>query len=408
MRITLAVPWFKKHDAIGNYVYFVTRDLSKKHKIRIVCLRSDRTVPGVLVISKHRMGLKLVQDYISGFKSFLQYVGNRRLNIVSLKSNIGVLLNLIKTLLPRSRETLSVLLWLLKSCQSPDVLWVQMTRLDTMAAAALLSKILWGTKFIVDYHGITPSETFKTKKDKKQSVFAESIAENVLPFADAVIVHSRHMKEEVEKKYGLMSHVIPLGVDLSHFRPTGREQILSTHMLKGKHVIIYVGRLSPHKRIDVLIKSFVLIRKALADSTLIIIGEGTERTNLENLVATRGLQDSVYFLGECSDVDLPKYYSAADVLVIPSVHEGFSLPSIEAMACGTPVIGANSTAIRENLEDCGILFEPNDVNDLTNKVLSLLTDEKLRKNLAKKSLEHAKSFSWKETTNLLEELLRKV
>jgi len=410
MRITVATPWFKKHDAIGNYVYFATLDFGKRHEIRIVCLWSDRTVPRVTVISKHRMGLKLIGDFIVGLKLILQCVASRSLSIVLLKNNVRVLLDLTKTLLPRARETLPVLLWLLKSYQNSDILWIQMTRLDTMASAAFLSKILFGTKFIVDYHGITPSETFRTKKDKDQSMFAESIAKNVLPFANAVIVHSRYMKNEVKEKYGVTAHVIPsiLGADLSRFRSTGRKQILNKHTLKGKHVIIYVGRLVPHKCVDVLIKAFVLIRKTSKNSALIIIGDGAERANLEELVSTHKLQDSVYFLGECSDEDLPKYYSAADVFVIPSVHEGFCNPIIEAMACGTPVIGSNCTAVRETLGDYGILFEPNNVNDLANKTLNLLFDEKMRKKLAKRGLEYAKSFSGKETTSLLEELFQKV
>lgn len=407
MKITLAVPWFKEHDAIGNYVYFTALGLSRKHEIRIVCINCDRTVPGVSIVKKPRIGIKLLADYVSGLGLVLRCAVNI-VRVSFLRRNVETLLNLARTLLTHWRRTLPVLLWIPKSFQNSDIVWVHMTRLGTMASAAFISRMFLKTKIVIDYHGITPYESFKTENDRKQSIFAEKIGRIVLPFANKVIVHSQYMKAEVQGKYGATAKVIPLGVSLSHFKQTGHKQILSKYVLSGKHVLVYVGRLVHHKSVDVLINAFALVRKALPNSVVLIIGNGPERRNLETLVSKLDLQDSVHFLGECSDDDLPRFYSAADVFIIPSIHEGFCSPIIEAMACGTPVIGSNCTAIRETMGGCGILFEPNNIRDLAEKILSLLTDERLRRTLAKQGLKYAKSFSWKATTSRLEELFRNV
>ena len=107
-----------------------------------------------------------------------------------------------------------------------------------------------------------------------------------------------------------------------------------------------------------------------------------------------GLAGRVIFTGYVADDDLPLWYSAAELLVFPSVYEGFGLPVVEAMACGTPVIASNSSSIPEAVGDAGLLFAPDDVAALVNQMTAVLTNSSLRATLRQQGLVHAQTFSW--------------
>lgn len=403
MKITIGIPLFKEHDAIGNYIANTSSKLVERgHVIRIVCFQSTRESPHPEILSS-KTGL--IDSFVS-LKLVLESIVKRKINHFLIRNKLTLLLDLLGVLL-YNKGLLSVLS-LLKFYQDSDIIWVHNTRIDLVSSAALLSKILFGTRFVIDYHGITPAEFFKTESDRKQSTLAESIARITLTLADAVIVHSQYMKREVEKKHGVKGLVVPLGVDIDHFTPTSFVDILEKYALHEKIVILHVGRLVPHKRVDQLIEAFSLAKNTFPNSALLIVGDGPERTNLERLTSRLNLIDSVTFVGNCSDEELPKYYSIATLLVISSLHEGFCLPIIEAMACGTPVAGSDCTAIRETLGNCGLLFDPDCVKDMASKILTLLANQKLREETIEDGLKRSKLFSWDKTVCLIDSIFMTV
>ena len=105
---------------------------------------------------------------------------------------------------------------------------------------------------------------------------------------------------------------------------------------------------------------------------------------------------------------MPKFYNAADVLVFPSFYEGFGLPPLESMACGTPVITSNTSSLPEVVGDAGIMIDPYDVDTLAKSMYQILTNDELKNDMVKKGLERAKMFSWeqaaKETSKMYEEV----
>ncbi|MEA3458002.1 MAG: glycosyltransferase family 1 protein, partial [Candidatus Thermoplasmatota archaeon] len=120
------------------------------------------------------------------------------------------------------------------------------------------------------------------------------------------------------------------------------------------------------------------------------------------------LQNDVVFTGYVSDEDLPALYNAADLFVYPSIYEGFGLPPLEAMACGTPVITSNTSSLPEVVGDAGIMVDPPDVDRLADAMHEVLTNEGLRANMIKKGLGRAEMFSWekcaRETLEVYEEV----
>lgn len=119
-----------------------------------------------------------------------------------------------------------------------------------------------------------------------------------------------------------------------------------------------------------------------------------------------GLTCHVKFLGYVKDDDVPALYKLARGFVFPSLLEGFGLPAIEAMACGTPVITSNTSSLPEIVEDAAVQVNPYDVKDIANAIVQLLNDQSLRQTLIKKGLSRAQQFTWERTAEKLLGLLR--
>jgi glycosyltransferase involved in cell wall biosynthesis len=147
------------------------------------------------------------------------------------------------------------------------------------------------------------------------------------------------------------------------------------------------------KGVDVLIRAFGLVKESIGDAELLICGKRSkDQPSLEWLRREMGLRD-VTFLGYVSEDELPGYYSSATVMIFPS-RCGFGLSTLEAMACGTPVIAGAVLDAPEFLDDAGILVNPDDIAVLAESIRRVLTEPGLREKLSAKSIARAKSFSW--------------
>jgi glycosyltransferase involved in cell wall biosynthesis len=155
-------------------------------------------------------------------------------------------------------------------------------------------------------------------------------------------------------------------------------------------------------------KAYSVLPQKIKDQYQLVLGgrKDAHCVKLENQARKLKIEDNVIFTGFIFEEDLPIIYSAASLFVFPSLYEGFGLPPLEAMACGTPVIASNATSLPEVVGDAGILVEPKNVNDLRNAILAVLFDKELRFNLRRKGLERAKKFNTYKTgcsiLNLLE------
>jgi glycosyltransferase involved in cell wall biosynthesis len=133
-----------------------------------------------------------------------------------------------------------------------------------------------------------------------------------------------------------------------------------------------------------------------------------ERERLKALVAELGLQEHVRFLGRIPDDDLPAFYNASAVVVLPSYYEGFGYPVAEAMACGRPVIAANTTSLPEVVGNAGLLFEPDDVDGLSNALHTLLTDVAEAERIGKAGMERSQMFGQHQWTQQIMSVYQKV
>ena len=121
-----------------------------------------------------------------------------------------------------------------------------------------------------------------------------------------------------------------------------------------------------------------------------------------------GLVSEVIFAEFVPKVDLPAYYSGADVFVLPSLYEGFGFPPLEAMACGCPAVTSNTSSLSEVVGDAGIMVDPYDTDSLAQAMRQVLTNNELRADMVRKGLEQAKKFSWEKAAEQTQEVYNKM
>jgi glycosyltransferase involved in cell wall biosynthesis len=216
--------------------------------------------------------------------------------------------------------------------------------------------------------------------------------------ADAVIAVSECTKRDAIRFYRIPEEKITViyeGVN-PRFRPASPEAIAAVRARYGlpERFILYVGTIEPRKNLTTLLEAFHHLL-ATYDLRLVIVGKkGWLYERFFRRLRELGLENRVLFTGYVPDEDLPAIYSAADLFVFPSLYEGFGLPVLEAMACGTPVICSNTSSLPEVAGDAALLVDPTDARALTGAMEQVLTNERLWATLRAKGMERARGFTW--------------
>jgi glycosyltransferase involved in cell wall biosynthesis len=220
--------------------------------------------------------------------------------------------------------------------------------------------------------------------------------------ADAIIADSHFTKSELMDEFGVLSekiHVTHLGLS-PDFYPRQQLEVAKVAMkykLKANEYFIAVGTIEPRKNLVQAIQAYRALPDDLAKRyPLAIVGmRGWKEKGLLSELNNLVIQGKAKLLGYVDADDLPVLYSGARGLVFPSLYEGFGLPVLEAMACGTPVIASNSSSIPEVIGDAGMLVEVGDVDGLKECIEKLCFDEDEFSRMSKAGVIQAQKFSWK-------------
>ena len=175
---------------------------------------------------------------------------------------------------------------------------------------------------------------------------------------------------------------------------------------KESKIILYVGNLKPHKNTETLLKAISYLDRH--DTVLLLVGKSFNNVHLEVQEKKLGITSSVVHTGLVGKEELIDLYNLADVFVFPSLYEGFGLPPLEAMACGTPVIASDNSSIPEVLGDAALLVNGTDERKIADSINMLLHNRDVYKKYQKKGIAKAKEYSWNNTYKITKEIISQV
>ena len=174
--------------------------------------------------------------------------------------------------------------------------------------------------------------------------------------------------------------------------------------------MLYVGNIKPHKNVERLVDAFHLARQGGLDRLrLVVIGdELSKNASLRRAVHRYNLHKHVRFLGFLPDETLSAVYRLASVFVFPSLYEGFGLPPLEAMACGTPVVTSNVSSLPEVTGDAALLVDPTDASAIAAAITRVVSEPALREELRARGLARARQFSWERSVKEIRDIYLQV
>ncbi len=239
--------------------------------------------------------------------------------------------------------------------------------------------------------------------------------EDAVRRSDRLITISQATKNEIVSYFGVTPEKISIvypGFDSNLFKPEpDSEKIRLTLHKYGiqSPYLLYNGTLEPKKNIVRLVEAFCRLKKGRRiDHKLVIAGKRAWKdSEIFDKIRSSGCEPDIIFTGYVPQGELPALMNGADVFVFPSLHEGFGMPPLESMACGTPVVASNTSSLPEVMGDAGVTVDPYNVEAMAEAIYRVISDTGLREQMRQKGLERARQFSWEkaatQTLKILED-----
>jgi glycosyltransferase involved in cell wall biosynthesis len=335
MRIAILTPTFSHYSGIDRVAEQQAKDYSKKgHKVTVFSLESTIEPKGyeveVIGMPKHLIAQRIYRlFFFIDFKKIKKY--SEKLRHYDIIISHFYPMNLIAS---KARKKFNI-------------------------------------KYSYHNHGIGYSHLFRTLLEiiymKLFSFFNRISLKNV----DSAVSISKFLQKELKKETGLYSKVVYDEIDKKRFKKgiNGSKIRKKLGIKTSDKVLFFIGRLSPHKNVHVLLNIFKLVNKEIPDAKLIIAGKPTFKDYYRHLRNTA--DKNVIFTGFIDDKDLPYYYAASDIYVTASLWEGFNLPAAEAQACGKKVVAFNIGSHPEIVKN-GILIKKGDIQKFADTVIKIL------------------------------------
>lgn len=255
-------------------------------------------------------------------------------------------------------------------------------------------------KTVVTIHDLIPYILPETVGPGYLEIFLKEMP-RILAEADRIITVSQHSKDDLCRLAGVPAEKISVVYEGAEpiYRPLKEDlvkaRLANKYGIEGSY-LLYLGGFSPRKNLQGLIESFALLRREGAFSgKLLIAGRENPAAALARQTAEQqNISDQVMFIGFVPMQDLPFLYNGAELFVYPSFYEGFGLPPIEAMACGTPTLVSDRASLPEVVGDAALSVNPEDKVSIAQAMAQILNDEALRKRLSQAGIQRAARFSW--------------
>lgn len=284
--------------------------------------------------------------------------------------------------------------------QSRGALAGVLDRVDLLHGPVNVAPLLSTARTVVTVHDLA-FERYPEHYPAMRRRYLSAMTRLSVRRAKRVIAVSEATRTDLVELYGLPREriaVAPNGID-ARFRPQGAEEVAAfrhQHCLPQRF-LLFVGTLQPRKNLDGLIRAMGTLRDRMDWPLIVGGGTGWMHDSIQRAVKQQNVRERVRFVGYLPPDDLPLWYSAASIVVVPSYYEGFGLPALEAMACGTPVVASSASSLPEVVGDAGILVNPKRPRTIASGILELIENEARREELTARGIERAKQFSWHRT-----------
>ena len=285
-------------------------------------------------------------------------------------------------------------LWWELIINPPDVLYVSA---HTIPFLPIPKKI----KVVITVHDVG-FKRFPALYKKIQFWYHDLTMRKIKKRADVIITVSEFSKREIVELYGVDPNKITvtyLGYNKDKYKKIDQPniEILDKYKIK-KPYLLFIGRLERKKNIINIIKSFILAAAKYPELNLVLIGQaGNESEAIKQLISDSGLGEKIIRPGYVPEEDLPVIINLAEVFLFPTLYEGFGLPIVQALACGTPVIASDLEPHKEVAGEAAVFVDPRQPAEIADKIGLILSREEYRKLLREKGLKRAETFSWAET-----------
>ncbi len=259
----------------------------------------------------------------------------------------------------------------------------------------------WNIPHFATFHTLARTKQ-RARAGERESVTRAHAEQQIISSADSVVVSTQIEKDDITKLYqvnGTPIEVIPPGVDTTMFQPADTHAARQHLGLPEKRMILYVGRIEPLKGLDILLRAVALLNDRTGTRLLIVGGsleKDAEIDRLKTLADDLDISGIVDFTGSISQQQLPAYYNAADVFVLPSWYESFGLVALEAMSCGTPVVVSRVGGLTSFIEHgkTGYLVPWRCPDAFARCLETLLENPALRQAMGGAARNRAKGMSW--------------
>lgn len=276
-------------------------------------------------------------------------------------------------------------------------------------------KAVWDIPIVHMFHTLGHMKNRIAGIGESEAEYRTNGENEVLEVADRIVAATPAELAQLQWLYNADTRkivIIPPGVDINHFYKIPEDEAKAYIGVEAnKHTILFVGRIEPLKGIDILIRAIALLDQENHSvlekyplAVAIIGGDPNstpenmshEMARLQSLCEAYNLHDLVTFLGKRSQDALPYYYSAAEILVMPSHYESFGMVALEAMACGTPVIASQVGGLAYLVKDgqSGYHIPGDNPNALKDRILTLISDIPLREKMGEQAAEYASQYNW--------------
>jgi D-inositol-3-phosphate glycosyltransferase len=378
----LSRPGTRDSGGMNVYIRQLSHEMGRRaHTMDIFTRRTDAQTPQVTVIDERTRVIQVQAGPVDTGKSDLRrYLPEFRDGVLAFQRRDG-----------RAYDLVHSHYWLSG--------WVGQTL-----------KTVWQVPHVIMFHTLGEVKN-RHHLDEREPEYRIAGEQMVAEGVDRIICASEGEKEMLGSLYNVPASrvtVVPCGVDTDVFRPFDKADARQVLSLPPKErTVLFVGRIEPLKGIDVLLRAVSHIDGRFR--VLVIGGDGKDlarKAELAALAAELRIADKVTFLDAVPHGDLPLYYNAADICVVPSYYESFGLVAVEAMACGIPVIASRVGGLKETVRDgqTGYLVPWLCPEPFAERLELLLNNEPLRRSLGREARAAAERYQWSEVAARVEDV----